>query len=113
MRLRAGVERLEVEVGRFKGLVREERLCRCCSDGCVEDEEHFLVECVRWEGLRGEMWGELLRVDPAAVRVVVGWVKWRMVDWVLRGGNRRVCEVVMRHVTRMVHEREIWEARGD
>ena len=37
--------------GRWCGLRRDERICKMCNDGQVEDVEHFLLHC---NGLAGE-----------------------------------------------------------
>ena len=38
-----------VELGRFKNIAREKRVCRICTKNVTEDEEHFLTKC---EGLK-------------------------------------------------------------
>lgn len=43
-RLRTGSAELEVELGRWKGVAAEERLCMCCNRG-VGSELHLLEEC--------------------------------------------------------------------
>ena len=45
-KLRTGTFPIMVELGRYKGLKPEERLCRHC--GVVEDEIHFLWFCERY-----------------------------------------------------------------
>jgi len=54
-RFRCGNHLLEVEVGkRGKGAVPvEQRICRLCGHG-VEDEEHMLLQCPLYSGLRSE-----------------------------------------------------------
>ena len=47
-KLRLSSHRLEIEVGRWKNLTREERICRSCELGKVENETHFLFECSRY-----------------------------------------------------------------
>ena len=47
-KLRLSSHRLEIEVGRWKKLTREERICRSCELGKVENETHFLFECSRY-----------------------------------------------------------------
>ena len=37
MKLRGGTAAFQIEVGRWKGVVREERLCKECNSGEVED----------------------------------------------------------------------------
>ena len=34
-----------VELGRFKNIPREKRVCRICSKNTTETEEHFIAEC--------------------------------------------------------------------
>ena len=36
---------LETEKGRWRGVSREERLCKNCQSGEVKDVEHFLLRC--------------------------------------------------------------------
>jgi len=51
-RFRTGSHWLQVQVGRFKGAPRETRICEQCSLHEVEDEEHFLLKCSRYENIR-------------------------------------------------------------
>ena len=54
-RLRCGAHRLNVEVGRWGKLPRNQRLCRCCSEKRVEDDFHILLECPAFGNLRDKM----------------------------------------------------------
>ena len=36
---------MEVTTGRYNGVPREERLCKLCQSGLVEDELHFVLVC--------------------------------------------------------------------
>ena len=47
-KLRGGTAELRVETGRWSGLQREERICKQCALGEVEDEVHFVL---RYEAL--------------------------------------------------------------
>ena len=47
-KLRLSSHRLEIEVGRWKKLTREERICRSCELRKVENETHFLFEWSRY-----------------------------------------------------------------
>ena len=48
MMLRGGTAPLMIESGRWRGLPREERMCRECQSGKVEDVSHWLLECDAW-----------------------------------------------------------------
>ena len=49
-RLRTSSHNLKVEMGRRSRTPREQRLC-VCGNG-VEDEEHFLVDCLLYDDIR-------------------------------------------------------------
>ena len=49
--MRAGCLDLEIEIGRWRGLEREERICKLCNDG-IEDEVHFLFHCSKLKHIR-------------------------------------------------------------
>lgn len=50
VKLRGGAVHFEIEVGRLKGLARDERLCKECESGEVEDVSHWLLKCWSCEG---------------------------------------------------------------
>jgi hypothetical protein len=55
--LRGGCSELQVQVGKYEGTAREERLCRVCGSGeMVEDEGHFLLYCPALREPRAAMW---------------------------------------------------------
>ena len=43
--LRGGTASLRIETVRWNGLKREERICRQCTMGEIENEELFLLRC--------------------------------------------------------------------
>ena len=44
-RLLTGSLQLQVEMGRYTGIPRNQCYCQLCNDGKVEDEIHFVFEC--------------------------------------------------------------------
>ena len=68
-RLRGGTAPLQIETGRYIGLPVEERICRSCNTGQVEDEQHFCVECPALEEARAPLLHllNLHHVDSGAV----------------------------------------------
>ena len=60
-RLRGGTNELRIEKGRHRATNRDkihytsERVCLICVSGEVEDECHFLIDCVEYEDLREKM----------------------------------------------------------
>ena len=47
--LRVGILPLEIEVGRWKSLELEQRLCKLCDSESIEDENHFMFLCPFYE----------------------------------------------------------------
>ena len=47
-KLRLSSHKLEIEVGRWNKVKREERVCKFCQLGKVENESHFLFECPKY-----------------------------------------------------------------
>ena len=105
MKLRAGVEQLEVEMGRYKGILRADRICQACGEG-VEDVQHVLDRCVRLREWRKSMWSKLAAIDVKMVRVALGWSTRDRVDWLLKGGTRQMRGCVMREVVCMLMQRD-------
>ena len=44
-KLRISAHRLMIEVGRYSGITRSERICNKCNSGLLGDEIHFLIKC--------------------------------------------------------------------
>ena len=55
MKLRRGTAELAVETGRWRGLRREERMCKNCRGGVVEDVGHLLMRCTYEEEEREKL----------------------------------------------------------
>jgi hypothetical protein len=53
--IRCGTHCLRIETGRWLKEAPEERFCRVCLCGPVEDEMHVLLDCHRYDGLRQSM----------------------------------------------------------
>ena len=50
--MRLSAHSLEIEVGRYSNVPRENRLCRYCNLNIVESEYHFLLTCPKYYDLR-------------------------------------------------------------
>ena len=59
---RLGTLPLEIELGRFASLKCEERICKLCNDGSVEDEIHLLFNCKTYAKERKDFF-EKVKVD--------------------------------------------------
>ena len=68
-KLRLGVLRLEVEVGRKFELDRDMRSCKFCKNGQVEDEDHFLFSCKAFSETRQTYLSPLIGICPALSNV--------------------------------------------
>ena len=107
VRMRGGVQELEVTVGRRRApqVPREDRLCRQCHHGVVEDEEHFWLHCPRWAEQRDELWGAMFEVDDMATGGVLQGSDRAKLDWLMQGGSKKVKEVALRGMVKWMHAR--------
>ena len=53
-----GILPLEIEVGRFRNIPVENILCKCFDNDVVENEFHFVCECVRYADLRTVLYSQ-------------------------------------------------------
>ena len=60
---RCGILALRIETGRYNGEQIQDRRCIFCDNNQVETETHFLVECYKYEGIRQQVFGDLLTKD--------------------------------------------------
>jgi hypothetical protein len=74
--MRGGVAKVRVETGRWQGLAREERVCKFCDSGEVENVGHMLARCGKWKSIREEVreWWEERGLEEE-----------EGVDWTLKG----------------------------
>ena len=64
MMLRGGSAPFQIETGRWKGVRREEKLCRECGMNEVKDCDHWLLRCSRWDVERQHL---LTNVDKGSL----------------------------------------------
>ena len=57
-----GTAELQVEVGRWRGLKREERKCTECDSGEVEDVKHFLMRSKALNREREELMEKMKKI---------------------------------------------------
>ena len=55
---------LNIERGRYAKIPPEERNCPFCAHS-VENEQHFLIQCNKYNDIRNEMFGKLSKVKPS------------------------------------------------
>ena len=64
-KLRLGTLKLEIETARFQGIEQNQRKCRLCRSGDIEDETHFLFSCDKLESIRTSPISALVSKQPA------------------------------------------------
>ena len=42
--LRSGTLPLEIEIGRYYGITREQRICKQCHINVIENEQHYIID---------------------------------------------------------------------
>ena len=66
---------------------RKDRVCGWCRKNVVEDEDHFLDECVKWRERRRRIWDEMRGGDRTMVKKIEACGREERVDWMLMGGS--------------------------
>jgi hypothetical protein len=56
---RCGILPLRIETGRFQNISPELRLCVFCNDNVIEDENHFLLHCCKYNEARSAFYEKL------------------------------------------------------
>jgi hypothetical protein len=107
VRMRGGVQELEVTVGRRRApqVPRKDRVCRQCHLGEVEDEEHFWLHCPRWAEQREGLWNDMFEVDDMATGGALQGSDRAKLDWLMQGGSKKVKEVALRGMVKWMHAR--------
>ena len=84
-KLRGGTAELGIEIGRWHGLRREDRVCKECGSGEVEDTEHFVMRCAY-------VVKERKRLENLMSSRVKGWHELAENEKVLRIMDRACCD---------------------
>ena len=53
-KIRLSAHNLEIEKGRQLSIPTNERLCKICNSGNIEDEQHFLFSCHKYSFVRDQ-----------------------------------------------------------
>ena len=61
-RMRNGTFPINIELGRYRNLPIEARLCDSCDANKIENEEHYLIHCTRYLGERIELFNKIQTV---------------------------------------------------
>ena len=61
--LRTGGLQLEIEVGRYRNIAANNRYCKLCNDGSIEDEFHFIMQCVSYNSDRDTLYSKICNID--------------------------------------------------
>jgi hypothetical protein len=67
--LRFGILPIHIETGRFTRKPLEERTCKICNNGEVEDEKHFLLNCNTYQYSRDNLIQKCIDKDPAFIHL--------------------------------------------
>ena len=57
--LRAGCLPIEIELGRYQNIPRDQRLCKQCTHNHIENELHFIFHCPKFDQIRHDLFSSL------------------------------------------------------
>ena len=58
---------LEIERGRYNKLAIEERICKTCNSGQVEDEKHIILHCATYNKFRTVLFSIINKEEPGCL----------------------------------------------
>ncbi len=62
-KFRSGTLPIRVETGRYENVPLKDRICKVCSSGKIEDEQHVLIECELYNDLRYKLFQHMNVLD--------------------------------------------------
>ncbi|CAB4039667.1 Hypothetical predicted protein [Paramuricea clavata] len=68
-RFTVSIHNLQIEIGRYQNIPREERLCEICNSGEVENETHFLLFCKAYEHSREDLRSSLKNASSNEIKL--------------------------------------------
>ncbi len=98
-RFRCGSFPLAIELGRYRRPMTplENRVCRVCNDGQVEDERHFLLHCSKYDDIRDKCFGQLLSdIVPDRLIYIINNCNSRHLANYIGDAYERRCELLSR-----------------
>ena len=78
-----------IEVGRHRGLGKEERVCPFCPNS-VEDEFHFLLECKVYENRRENFLYPIIETIPA----FLGLTRAEKIEILMCEMDKNICKYI-------------------
>ncbi len=69
VKYRSGILPLEVETGRWQNKPVEERKCKVCKSGKVENEFHFIFICTLYTNIRATFLQNICNIIPNIKRI--------------------------------------------
>jgi hypothetical protein len=66
-KLRLSSHDLEIERGRYNKLAIEERICKTCNSGQVEDEKHIILHCATYNKFRTVLFSIINKEEPGCL----------------------------------------------
>lgn len=64
---RCGILPLNIEVGRYRNIPLDNRLCTLCPNRSIEDEFHFLCTCPIYNDIRSILYETIMYYDDSFI----------------------------------------------
>ena len=107
-KLRISAHKLMIEVGRHirPKLKPNERFCKFCKDGSIEDEKHFIINCSIYEADRSKFFEALRNLLPGITNLASDPDAFLNVILSCYQGDAEVCSLVNKYVKQCMDIRE-------
>ena len=100
--LRSSSSRLAIELGRYKNIPVESRICSYCSTGEIDDERHILLFCPLFDLKRACFFGKMSSISPSFHNLTCD----EKLKYILCPTSEIMCKVVNKFIRIMFNARD-------
>ena len=101
-RIRSSSSRLGIELGRYRNIPVESRICSFCSSGEIDDERHILLFCPLFDLKRACFFGKISSISPGFVNLS----SEEKLKYILCPTSEILCKVINKFIRIMFNARD-------
>ncbi len=101
-KFRCSSHKLNIEIGRYKGLPVDQRLCTLCNNNKVEDECHFFSECSAYSQFRTPLFDTL----STSCKQFSSLSNQNKFIWAMSNPDTKICQLIAKFIHECFNYRE-------